>query len=171
MQPDLFHCKVTYMFPVSQHPSSGVLKTVTAASGTSHNIGTATSFQRSQIWPRWKEVAVAVPILWPIPEAAVTVLVLLMMGAVTPETCRVTLQWNKSGCILLHLVGLLFNMNYDARNHELKKKYLDIIICIMHASFTDFYLPLFCPLLEVGRTGVDVSKSKEFSPLYFLNPE
>ena len=48
-------------------------------------------------------------------------LVLLMMGAVTPETCRVTLQWNKSDCVLLHLVGLLFNMNYDARNHELKK--------------------------------------------------
>jgi len=28
---------------MSQHPSSGVLKTVTAASGTGHNIGTATS--------------------------------------------------------------------------------------------------------------------------------
>jgi hypothetical protein len=27
------------MFQVSQHPSSGVLKTVTAASGTGHNIG------------------------------------------------------------------------------------------------------------------------------------
>jgi len=68
-----------YMFQVSQHPSSGVLKTVTAASGT------ATSLQRDLIRPRWREVAV--------PEAAVTVfLVLLMMGAVTPETCRVTLQ-------------------------------------------------------------------------------
>jgi len=31
---------------VSQHPSSGVLKTVTAASGTGHNTGTATSLQR-----------------------------------------------------------------------------------------------------------------------------
>jgi len=50
--------------------------------------------------------------------------VLLMMGAVAPETCSVTLQWNKSDCILLHLVGLLFNVNYDARNHELKKKAL-----------------------------------------------
>ena len=30
------------MFRVSQYPSSGVLKTVTAASGTGHNIGTAT---------------------------------------------------------------------------------------------------------------------------------
>ena len=46
------------MFRVSPHPSSGVLKTVTTASGTGHNIGTATSLQRGQIWPRWREVAV-----------------------------------------------------------------------------------------------------------------
>ena len=37
------------MFRVSQHPSSGVLRTVTAASGTDHNIGTATFFQRGQV--------------------------------------------------------------------------------------------------------------------------
>jgi len=37
------------MFRVSQHPSSGVLKTVTAASGTGHNTGTATSLQRGLI--------------------------------------------------------------------------------------------------------------------------
>ena len=36
------------MFRASQHPSSGVLKTVTAASGTGHNIGTATSLQRGR---------------------------------------------------------------------------------------------------------------------------
>jgi len=52
IQPDatvcryLFTAKSLYMFRVSQHPSSGVLKTVTAASGTGHNIGTATSLQR-----------------------------------------------------------------------------------------------------------------------------
>ena len=34
------------MFRVSQHPSLGVLKTVTAASGTGHDTGTATSLQR-----------------------------------------------------------------------------------------------------------------------------
>ena len=45
------------MFRVSQHPSSGVLKTVTTASGTGHNIGTATSLQRGLIRPRWREVA------------------------------------------------------------------------------------------------------------------
>ena len=37
------------MFQVSQHPSSGVLKTVTAASGTGHNTGAATSLQRGLI--------------------------------------------------------------------------------------------------------------------------
>jgi len=43
------------MFRVSQHPSSGVLKTVTATSGTGHNTGTATSLQRGPIGPRWSE--------------------------------------------------------------------------------------------------------------------
>jgi len=37
------------MFQVSQHSSSGVLKTVTATSGTGHNTGTATSLQRGLI--------------------------------------------------------------------------------------------------------------------------
>ena len=51
-QPDatvcryLFTSKSLYMFRVSEHPSLGVLKTVTAASGTGHNTGTATSLQR-----------------------------------------------------------------------------------------------------------------------------
>jgi len=45
----LFTAKSLYMFRVSQHPSSGVLKTVTAASGTGHNIGTATSLQTGQV--------------------------------------------------------------------------------------------------------------------------
>jgi len=40
----LFTC-----FGCPPHPSSGVLKTVTAASGTGHNIGTATSHQRGQV--------------------------------------------------------------------------------------------------------------------------
>jgi len=61
------YCKVTYMFRVSQHPSSGVLKTVTAASGTVHNSGRVTSLQRGlqACRPGWRDVAV--------PEAAVTV--------------------------------------------------------------------------------------------------
>jgi len=80
IQPDATVCrylltaKSLYMFRVSQHPSSGVLKTVTAASGTGHNIGTGISLQRDLIgtrWSRWRDVAV--PILCPVPEAAVTV--------------------------------------------------------------------------------------------------
>jgi len=43
------YCKATYVFRVSQHPSSGVLKTVTAASGTGHNTGNATPLQRGLI--------------------------------------------------------------------------------------------------------------------------
>jgi len=68
IQPDatvcrfLFTAKLLYMIQVSQHPSSGVPKTVTTASGTGHNTGAATSLQRG------------------------------LMGAVTPETCRVALQ-------------------------------------------------------------------------------
>jgi len=60
IQPDptvcryLFTVKSLYMFRVSQHPSSGVLKTVIAASGTGHNTGTATSLQRGPIGPRWR---------------------------------------------------------------------------------------------------------------------
>jgi len=42
-----------------------------------------------------------------------------MMGAVTPETCGVTLQYINI-YILLHLVGFLLTLNYDVRNHELK---------------------------------------------------
>jgi len=47
----LFTAKLLYMFRVSQHPSSRVLKTVTAASGTVHNTGAATSLQRGLIGP------------------------------------------------------------------------------------------------------------------------
>ena len=39
----LFTAKSLYMFRVSQHPSSGVLKTVSATSGIGHDTGTATS--------------------------------------------------------------------------------------------------------------------------------
>jgi len=37
------------MFRVSQHPSSGVLKTVSATSGIGHDTGTAISFQRGLV--------------------------------------------------------------------------------------------------------------------------
>jgi len=46
----LFTAKVLYMFQVSQHPSSGVLKTVPAASGTGHTTCSATPLLRGLIW-------------------------------------------------------------------------------------------------------------------------
>ena len=67
----LFTAQSLYMFRVSQHPSSGVLENVSATSGIGHDTGTATSFQRGLIRPRWKEVAV--PGSWPILEVADTV--------------------------------------------------------------------------------------------------
>ena len=77
----LFTAKSLYMFRVSQHPSSGVLKTVTAASGTGHNTGAVTSLQRgpNQYYDLHRRLRLQFSVL-------------LMMGAVTPETCRLTLQ-------------------------------------------------------------------------------
>jgi len=66
IQPDptvcryLFTAKLLYMFRMSQHPSPGVLKAVTAASGTGHITGAATSLQRDLVRPRCREVAVPV---------------------------------------------------------------------------------------------------------------
>ena len=58
-------------FECPSHPSSGVHKTVTAASGTGHSIWATTFFQRG-LRPHWRKVVAQ--ILWPVPEAAVTVL-------------------------------------------------------------------------------------------------
>jgi len=86
----LFTAKLLYMFRMSQHPSSGVLKTVTAASGTGHNTGTATSVQRG------RSVHVGGKQLYQYYDLyqrlRVQFLILLMMGAVIPETCRVAFQ-------------------------------------------------------------------------------
>ena len=56
-------------FGCCPHPSSGVHKTVTTASGTGY------IYRWSYLlptWPRWKKVAST--IIWPVPEAVVTVL-------------------------------------------------------------------------------------------------
>jgi len=45
----LFTAKLLYMFQVSQHPSSGVLKTVPEAAGTGHTTCTGTPLQRGLI--------------------------------------------------------------------------------------------------------------------------
>jgi hypothetical protein len=119
IQPDatvcryLFIAKSLYMCRVSQHPSSGLLKTVTAASGTGHNIGTATSLHRGLIRPRWIEVASAcntdttqtqphqISNTQRTENKTTDVVIqqhshkLLMMDILMPETCWVHKTWNK----------------------------------------------------------------------------
>ena len=60
-------------FGCASHPSSGVHKNVTAASGTGHSNNRATNFLQRGLWPRWRKF-IAMLLLWPVPEAAVTVL-------------------------------------------------------------------------------------------------
>ena len=55
-----------------QHPPSGIHETVTVASGTGHNIWATNKDLKVLIWLRWRKVVAQ--ILWPVPEAAVTVL-------------------------------------------------------------------------------------------------
>ena len=49
MQSDLFHCKVILHVSGVTSPIIRSTETVTATSGTGHDIGTATSLQRGQI--------------------------------------------------------------------------------------------------------------------------
>ena len=128
------HCHVTLHVSGVTHPSSGVLKTVSATSGVCHGNGTVTYFHRGlirtgvracdpltpvRIRPRWKEVTVPLP--WHTPEVADTVFSTPDDRCVTPETCRVTWQWINV-CILLHRVGPLLTLNHDARNRVFKIK-------------------------------------------------
>ena len=59
-------------FVCPSHPSSGVHKTVTAASGTGHSTRVTTFLECGLIRPRWRKVVTK--ILWPVPETAVTAL-------------------------------------------------------------------------------------------------
>ena len=72
------YCKVTLHVSGVTAPIIRSTKTVTATSGTGHNTGTATK-QLYQYYDLYRRLRLQF-------------LVLLMMGAVTPETCRVTLQ-------------------------------------------------------------------------------
>jgi len=54
-------------FGCQSHPSSGIHKTVIAASSTGHSIRAITFRQRGLIRPRWRKVVALIP------EAAVTV--------------------------------------------------------------------------------------------------
>ena len=51
------YCKITlHSFGCPSHPSSGVHKAVTAASGTGHSVRATTFRQRGLIRPRWRKV-------------------------------------------------------------------------------------------------------------------
>ena len=78
------HCKTTLHVSGVTDPSSGVLKTVPAASGTGHTTCTATPLQRGLIGTASGSDLYR--------RLRVQFLILLIMGAVTPETCRVDLQ-------------------------------------------------------------------------------
>ena len=54
------YCKVTLHVVGVTTPIIRSIKTVTAASGTGHNIGTATPLQRGLIRPRCREVSAPV---------------------------------------------------------------------------------------------------------------
>jgi len=71
-------------FGCQPHPSSGVHKTVTTASGTGCIFYAPTYLQHGQPWPRWREVA-----------AQYRKLYSWWWVWLTPETCRVNLQNNK----------------------------------------------------------------------------
>ena len=88
---------------------------------------TATSLQRGQAWPRWREVAAQK--IWPVPEAVVTVLC-------TPDdwcgwhlkhvewTCRIVID-----CFVLHLVGKLLTCNVPCR---LLLQWIYMRLCLVH---------------------------------------
>ena len=91
-QPDATVCRYIFTAKSLSGVTAPIIrstKTVTTASGTGHNIGTATSLRRGLIGPHWREVAAPYDLYR---RLRLQFLVLLMMGAVTPETCRVTLQ-------------------------------------------------------------------------------
>ena len=77
-------------FGCPSHPSSGVHKTVTAASGTDHSNSATTFLQRGLIRPRCRKAVAQV--LWPVPEAAVSFTYSWWWVRWTPEICTVYLQ-------------------------------------------------------------------------------
>jgi len=66
---------------------------------------TATSLQRGLIRPRWREVAV--PVIWPVPEATVTVFTTTDDGCCDTRNMYSDFAVNKYLHTVLHLVGIL----------------------------------------------------------------
>jgi len=51
-----------------------------------------------------------------------------MMDGVSPETCSASYKYEINFDTLLHLVGFLYELYYDARIHEHKKIVLQMFI-------------------------------------------
>ena len=79
MQPNLFYCKITL------HVSGVTVPIIRSAKNCNRSLR-----YRSGTWPRWNEVADRHYDLYR--RLRLQFLALLMMGDVTPETCRVILQ-------------------------------------------------------------------------------
>ena len=98
------HCHVAVHVSGVTHPSSGVIKTVSATSGVCHGNGTVISFHRVLI--RTGVAHTVTDTVFSTPDD----------GCVTPETCRVTWQWINV-YILLHRVGPLLTLNPTLHAH------------------------------------------------------
>ena len=64
-------------------------------------------------------------------------LILLMMGAVTPETCRVVLQWINI-CILVHLLD--FYSHLITMHGTTSLKFTVWVLTLLHAYICNFFL-------------------------------
>jgi hypothetical protein len=94
------------------------------------------------------------------PEAAITVLELLMMGGVSPETCRaIKKHWNnKSYYTFASCSFFLWVLYYDARIHE---RQVSVMVCRLHSWYkpltadwpmlTVSYLPLQQSLMQCNQ--------------------
>ena len=87
IQSNLFYCKTTLHVSGDTAPIIRSVKTVTEASGAGHNIGPATSIQRGHVGRKQLDQYYDLYL-----RLRLQFLALLMMGAVSPETCRVVLQ-------------------------------------------------------------------------------
>ena len=115
---DIGYCWKIFYVTAFNIPSLGVNKNPTDATVCRYlftakllwyNIGTAT-FLKRDLYRRLR----------------VQFLILLMMGAVTPETCRVVLQWINI-CILLHLLDFYLHWITMHGTTSLKKKIPSLI--------------------------------------------
>ena len=79
-------------FGCLSHPSSGVHKTVSAASGTGHSIWATTLLQRGQIRPRWRKFVALIRDITCTRGCRNSFLYSWWWVGWTPETCRINVE-------------------------------------------------------------------------------